>query len=77
MRDDDKSLKGLKTREVLVCSVLAFEMDHINNIKVKDPGVILHYHFGSEKSKGIPKKVELVEDVKDFCRKGLDGLVQR
>ena len=47
MRDDDKSLKGLKTREVLVCSVLAFEMDHINNIKVKDPGVILHYHFGS------------------------------
>ena len=47
MRDDDKSLKGLNTSEVLVCSVLVFEMDNINNIKVKDPGVILHYHFGS------------------------------
>ena len=61
----------------MVSSVLAFVMDHINNIKVKDPGVILHYHFGSEKSKGIPKKVELVEYVKDFFRKGLDGLVHR
>ena len=36
MRDDDDRSKGLETFEVLVCSVLAFGMDHINNLKVKD-----------------------------------------
>ena len=39
-------------------------MDHINNLKVKDLKVLLRYQFGSEKLKGIPKKVELVEAVK-------------
>ena len=33
MRDDDKRLKGLEICEVLVCSVLAFGMDHINNLR--------------------------------------------
>ena len=33
MRDDDVRLKGLETCEVLVCSVLAFGMDHINNLR--------------------------------------------
>ena len=47
MRDDDNRLKGIETCEVLVCSVLAFSMDHINNLKVKDLRVITRYHFGS------------------------------
>ena len=64
MRDDDERLKGLETCEVLVRLVLALGMDHINNLKVKDLKVLLRYHFGSEKLKGIPKKVELVEAVK-------------
>ena len=66
MRDDNERLKGLETYEFLVRSVLEFGMDHINNLKVKYIRVLLHYHFGSEKLKGIPKKVELVEAVKYF-----------
>ena len=66
MRDDDERLKGLETCEVLVRSVLAFGMDHINNFKLKDLRVLLHYQSDSEKLKGIPKKVELVEAVIDF-----------
>ena len=45
---------------------LAFGMDKINNLKVKDLRVLLCYHFGPEKLKGIPNKVELVEAVKFF-----------
>ena len=45
-------------------------MDHINNLKVKDIRALLCYHFGSERLKGIPKKVELVEAVNDFKRIG-------
>ena len=63
MWDDDERLKGLDTCEVLVCSVLAFGMDRINNLKVKDLRVILRYHFGSENLKGGPNKLELVEAV--------------
>ena len=48
MRDDDERLKGLETCEVLVSSVLAFVIDHINNLKVKDLRVILRYHSGSK-----------------------------
>ena len=66
MRDDEEMLKGLETCEVLVCLVLVFGMDHINNLKVKDLMVIIRYHFGPEKLKGVPKKVELVEAVKDI-----------
>ena len=76
MRYDDKRLKGLETCEVWFCSVLAFGMDHINNLKVKDLRVLLCYQFGSEHLKGIPNKVELVGAV-DFFRKDWDGLVQR
>ena len=47
MRDDDERLKGIETCEVLVCSVLEFGTDHINNLKVKDLRVLLHYHFGT------------------------------
>ena len=66
MMDNNKRLEGLETCEVLVCSVLAFGMYHINNIKVKDLRVLLCYHFGSEKLKGIPNKVELVGYVKVY-----------
>ena len=66
VRDYDERLKGLDTCEVLVCSVLAFGMDHINNLKVKDLRVLLHYQFGSEKLKGSPKKVELLDAVTDL-----------
>ena len=66
MRDDDERLKGLDNCEVLVRSVLAFGMDHINNLKVKDLRVLLCYDFGSEKFKGSPNKVELVGAVK-YC----------
>ena len=41
-------------------------MDHIKNLKVKDIRVLIHCHFGSEKLKGIPNKVELVESVTYF-----------
>ena len=75
MRDDDKRLKGLETYEFWVRSILVFVMDQINNLKVKELGVLLHYHFGSEKLKGSPNKVELVKAV-NIIRKDWDGLVQ-
>ena len=65
-RDDDERLKGLETCEVLVCSVLEFGMDHINKLKVKYLRMLLCYHFGPEKLKGAPNKVELLEAVKVF-----------
>ena len=61
----------------MVRSVLAFRIDHINELKVEDLRVLLRYHFGSEKLKGIPKKVELVGAVKYFFRKDWGGIVQR
>ena len=76
IRDDDYRLKGLDNCEVLVRSVLAFGMDHINNIKVKDHRVLPCNQFGSKKLKGVPKKVVLVETVKKnwigtvLCRDG-------
>ena len=69
MRDDDERLKCLETCEFLVCSVLVFGMDHINNLKVKKLRVIFCYHFGSEDLKGIPNKVELVESIKYFLER--------
>ena len=68
MRDDDERLKGLETCEVLVRSALEFVIDHINNLKVKDSRVILCYHFGSDKLKGVPNKVELMEAVTGFFK---------
>ena len=56
MRDDNERLKIVETCEVLVLLVLAFGMDHINDLKVTDLRVLLHYHFGSEKVEGLPKE---------------------
>ena len=50
-------------------SVLVFGMDHVNNLKLKDLRVLLRYHFGSEKLKGIPKKLEHVEAVQYFSER--------
>ena len=52
-------------------------MDHINNLKVKDLQVLLCYHFGLERLKGSPNKVELVEAVTDLFRSNWEGLIQR
>ena len=68
MRDDDERFKFLETFEVLVCSVLVFGMDHIIKLKVKEIMVLNRYRFWSEKLKGSPKKVELVEAVTDFLK---------
>ena len=35
-REDEESPKGLQTDEVLVCSILEFNVDHIKNLKLKD-----------------------------------------
>ena len=61
----------------MVRSVLIFIMDHINNLKFKDLQMLLLYHFGSERLKGIPKKVELVDAVTDLFRSDWEGLMQR
>ena len=61
----------------MVCSVLTFGMDHINNLKVKECQVLLHYQFGQEMLKRSPKKVELVEVVTDLFRMGWEGLMHR
>ena len=57
-------------------------MDNTNNLKVKGLRVLLRYQIVSEKLKGSSKKVELVEDIKDFlerigtvlCRDGGGGV---
>ena len=38
--------------------------------------MLLRYHFGLERLKGIPKKVVLVEAVTDLFRKDWGGLMQ-
>ena len=61
----------------MVSSVLTFGMDHINNLKVKEIQVLLRYHFKSERLKGSPMKVELVEAVTDLFQRDWEGLIQR
>ena len=56
-REDKERLKGIDTSEFLVHLVLDFVMYHINNLKVEELRVLLQYHFGPERLKGIPKKV--------------------
>ena len=58
----------------MVSSVLTIGMDHINNLKVKELLVLLRYHFGSERLKEIPKKVEAVTDL---FRRDWEGLMHR
>ena len=52
-------------------------MYHINNLNVKELLVLLSYHFGSERLKVSPKKVELVEAVTDLFRRDWEGITQR
>ena len=60
VRENKDRLRGLESCEALVHSILTIGMDNINNLRVKYIQVLLCYHFGSERLKGIPKKVELV-----------------
>ena len=77
VRQNEDKLRGIDSCEALVRSVLTFGMDHINNLKVKDLRVFLRYHFGSERLKGIPNKVELVEAITDLFRRDWESLMQR
>ena len=61
----------------MVRSVLTFGMDHINTLKVKDLRVILRYQFWSERLKGTPKKVDLVEAVTGLFWRDWESLMQR
>ena len=63
VRKNKDMLRGIESCEDLVCSILTFEMDHINNLRVKELRVLLLYHLGLERLKGGPNKVELVEAV--------------
>ena len=51
-------------------------MYHIKNLKAKEPKFLPHYYFGSEKLRGTPKKVQLVEAVTEFFRNDWGGFVQ-
>ena len=62
-----------KYQDLLTCP----RLDHINTLKVKELRVLLRYHFGSERLKGSPKKVELVEAVTDLFRRDWESLMQR
>ena len=77
VRKNNSRLRGLESCEALVHSVLTIGMDHINNLKVKELRVLLHYHFGSERLKGSRKKVELVEAVPGLFQRDWEGLMQR
>ena len=68
VRENKDRLIGLESCESLVFNVLRFCMDHINNFKVKELWVLLCYHFGSERFKGIRNKSELVEAATDLYR---------
>ena len=57
--------------------VLSYDMDHINNLKVKDLNVLLWYNLETEKLMEVPKKVELIEDVTKLFRKNAEGLDHR
>ena len=76
MENEDK-LRYLESCETLVRSVLTFGMDHINILKSKDLQVLLRYQFGSERLKGRPNKVELLEAVTDLFRREWESLMQR
>ena len=59
----------------LICLVLAFGMDHIKNLNLKDKKVMICYYSGSEKLKGAPSKQELVYSVTGLLRKYWQGIL--
>ena len=52
-------------------------MYYINKLKVKELRVMLRYHFGLEKLKGSPKKVDILEAVTDFFIKDWEDIVRK
>ena len=77
IRENKDKLRGLESCEALVRSVFTFGMDHLNNLKFKELRVLLRYQFGSERLKGTPKKLELVEAVTGLFRRDWESLMQR
>ena len=76
-RENEDRLRGPDRCEALVCSVLTFGMYHINKTRFKEILVFLFYHFGSERLKGIRKKVELVEAVTGIFQGEWEGIMDR
>ena len=66
MRQHEERSEGLQTCEILDPSVLAFGMDNIKNLRVKDLRLLICYHLCTEKYNGGPNKVELMEDITEF-----------
>ena len=52
VRGNKYRLRHLESCEALVCYILTFGMDHINNLKVKELWINIFYHFGLEILKG-------------------------
>ena len=77
IREGGMSKIQLVFRIVRFFFVLDYGMYHINNLKLKYPKVLLSYNIGSEKFRGRPKKVELVETVTEFFRNYRGGLLKR
>ena len=69
--------EGLQNCEFLVHLVWSFGVDRIKKLKLKGLKLMLHYFLGSENLKGVPNKVELLEDVNEFFRKDWEDIVQR
>ena len=77
VRENKDRLKGLESCEALFSPVFTFGMDHINNLKVKELFVILRCHFGSERFKESPNKVEPVEAATDLFQRCWECIMQR
>ena len=76
VKENKDKLRGLESCEALVHSVITIGTYNINNLKVKELQVLLRCHFGSERLKGSPKKVELVEAVTDLFQIDWEGLMK-
>ena len=66
VRENKYRLRIFESCEDFVRSVLIFDMNRINNLKVKDLQVLLRYHFGLERLNGSTNKVELMEAVTEL-----------
>ena len=69
VRENKDRLRVLESCEDLVRYVLTFGVDHINILEVKELRVLISYQFESERLKGSPKKVKIVEAVTDLFRR--------
>ena len=77
VRENEDKLRGIESCEALVCPVLTFGMYHINILKAKELWLLLCYTFWSERLKGSPKKVEIMETFNDLFRRDWGSIMQR